>query len=95
MCQQLIKLHNDTLSPDREMKALLFPLVEMLPQVRGKQTADSVVRDENIKVVEQASLSFIWFVLFLQDTVWDDLVQMDEQMCHCQGFIELGICHPT
>lgn len=64
-----------------EMKALLFPLVEMFPQVGGEQAADAFVRDENIKVVQQASLGFKWFVLFLQDIVWDDLVQMEGKKC--------------
>lgn len=59
------------------MKALLFPLVEMFPQVGGEQAADAFVRDENIKVVQQASFGFKWFVLFLQHIVWDDLVQME------------------
>lgn len=60
-----------------EGKALLFPLVEMLPQVGGEQAADAAVRDENVKVVQQASLGLIWFVLFLQDTVWDNLLQVE------------------
>lgn len=43
----------------------------------GQQAADSVVRDENVITAQQASLDFIWFVLFLQGTVRDDLVQME------------------
>lgn len=59
-----------------EVKALLFRLIKMFSQVGGQQAADSVVRDENVKIAQQASLGFIRFVLFLQGTVRDDLVQI-------------------
>lgn len=71
------------------MKPLLFPLVEMFPKVGGEQAADAFIRDENIKVVQQASFGFKWFVLFLQDIVWDDLVQMEGKKC-CQWFATLN-----
>lgn len=51
----------------------------MFPQVGGQQAADSVVRDEDVIIVQQASLGFIRFVLFLQGIVRDDLVQMERQ----------------
>lgn len=80
-----------------EEKASLFSLVEMFPQVGGEQAADALVRDENVKVVQQASLGFKRFVLFLQDIVWDDLAQTEggrvARVTSSQWFVELEICH--
>lgn len=59
-----------------EGKRLPFSLVEMFPQVRGKQAADSGVSKEQVKVPQQAAFGFIRFVLLLQGTVWDDLLQI-------------------
>lgn len=77
---------NDYSEISGEVKALLFPLIKMFPQVGGQQAADSVVRDENIKVAEQASLGFIRLVLFPQGIIWDDLVQR-EGRCAVTGLL--------
>lgn len=61
-------------------KVLLLPLVEMFSKVGGQQAADAVVRQEHVEVSQQTALGFEWFVLRLQDIVWDDLLRTQENI---------------
>lgn len=68
-----------------EGKHLPFSLVEMFPQVGGKQAADSGVSKEQVKVPQQAAFGFIRFVLLLQGTVWDDLLRIQAHIMSTSG----------
>lgn len=59
---------------------LLFPQVEMFSELGWQQAADAVVRKKHVKVPQQPAFGFIWFVLCLQDLVWDDLLRMQRHM---------------
>lgn len=62
-------------------KALsLFTFVEMFPEVRWQQSADAVIRNEQVKVSQQAALGFVWFVLRLQDLIRYDLPQANTSL---------------
>lgn len=62
-------------------KALsLFTFVEMFPEVRWQQSADAVIRNEHVKVSQQAALGFVWFVLRLQDLIRYDLPQANTSL---------------
>ncbi len=47
----------------------------MFSEVGRQQAADTVVRQEHVKVPQQTALGFIRFVLRPQDLVGDDLLQ--------------------
>lgn len=59
---------------------LLFPQVEMFSELGWQQAADAVVRKKHVKVPQQPAFGFIWFVLCLQDLVWDDLLRTQRHM---------------
>lgn len=50
--------------------SLLFSLVEVFPDVGWQQAADPVIREEQVKVSQQAPLGFIRFIFFLQGCEW-------------------------
>lgn len=52
----------------------------MFSKVGGQQAADAVVRQEHVEVSQQTALGFEWFVLRLQDIVWDDLLRTQENI---------------
>lgn len=52
----------------------------MFPEVRWQQSADAVIRNEHVKVSQQAALGFVWFVLRLQDLIRYDLPQANTSL---------------
>lgn len=52
----------------------------MFPEVRWQQSADAVIRNEQVKVSQQAALGFVWFVLRLQDLIRYDLPQTNTSL---------------
>ena len=71
-------IHNIRSKPQHSGQFLLLSLVKVFSDVGWQQAPDAVIREEHVKVPQQATLGFIRLVLCLQCVVWYNLQKSEK-----------------